>query len=165
MMMGIGTVLIGLLPTYATIGAAAPILLVVLRIVQGIGVGGEYGSATVLVIEHANESGRRGFFGAIVTSGASAGFLLASGLVALLTGVMSSEAFLAWGWRIPFLCSAVPLFVGMYVRLNIAEPPVMESAIQSNATVRVPLLEVFRTAPKQALLAFLVPVGRSCPTT
>jgi MFS family permease len=157
--MGIATACIGLLPTYATIGIAAPIILLLLRIVQGLAVGGEYGGAQLMVVEHAEGSGRRGFLGSLVTASVGAGFLLASGLLALLTGVLSDEQFTSWGWRIPFLVSFVLLAVGFYIRLRISETPVMKELLAEERAVRNPLFEVLRRYPKQVLLTIAVPAG------
>jgi MFS family permease len=159
MMMGVSTVCIGLLPTYATIGVAAPVMLVVIRVIQGLGVGGEYGAAAVMIVEHANDSGRRGFYGSFVTVGAGGGFFVASGVLAILTAVISPEQFLLWGWRVPFLMSAVLLGVGFYIRFKTTESPLMEQPTNRATPVKVPFLEVMRTSPRQVFIALVAPVG------
>jgi MFS family permease len=112
-----------------------------------------------MVLEHANDTGRRGFFGGLTSASSSAGFLLATGVLALLTGVLSPEQFAAWGWRIPFLLSAVLLFVGLYIRTRVDESPVMKEVVSQEKTVAAPLLEVFRSYPRQVVVALLVPIG------
>lgn len=158
-MMGVSTTVIGLLPTYDQIGIAAPIILVFLRIVQGIGVGGEYGGATLMVIEHTHGSGRRGLWGALVTASSSMGFLLASALMAVLTAVTTDAQFSGGAWRIPFLISSVLLIIGFYIRYRLGETPVMADAIKGQKTVQVPLLELFRTSPRRLLAAVGAPFG------
>ena len=122
---GTGTFLIGLLPTFAQAGVWAPILLVILRVVQGIGLGGEYAGASLITIEHA-PSGRRGFWGSLPQA-ASPGGLLLSSLVFGLIALLPPGAFIAWGWRVPFLLSVIMLGIGLYVRLHIAETPEFEA--------------------------------------
>lgn len=153
LLMGVSTVLIGLLPTNATLGGAAAVLLIVLRLLQGIAVGGELGGASVLAVEHAPAT-RRGFFGSFATTGAFAGLVLASAVFGLLS-LMSEEAFLGWGWRIPFLLSAVVVAVGLWVRLGLAESP----HFRTEAPVRVarpPIAEVLRRHfPKVAIVTLI----------
>lgn len=159
MMMGVSTMCIGVLPTYAAIGVAAPVLLVVIRVIQGLGVGGEYGAAAVMIVEHSNQTGRRGLYGSFVSVGAGGGFFLASGVLATLTAVISPEQFLAWGWRVPFLMSAVLLGVGIYVRFNTTESPLMQPQVSRAAPVKIPFIEVLRTSRKQVLIALVAPMG------
>src|SRR4051795_13612116 len=121
LIMGLGTALIGLLPSYDAIGVWAPILLVALRILQGIGVGGEYGGAVLLAVEYA-PSHRRGFFGSFAHIGVPGGLFLASAAFSL-AGLLPDDAFLAWGWRICFVLSAVLLAIGAYIRLSVLETP------------------------------------------
>ena len=125
LIMGVATFLIGLLPTYESIGILAPIGLVVLRIVQGIGVGGEWGGAVLMVTEHAPGE-RRGYFGSWPQMGSSAALLLATGLFTLMSQLPEDE-FLSWGWRVPFLLSLVLVAVGLFIRVRIAETPVFEA--------------------------------------
>lgn len=151
MLMGVGTFLVGLLPTYAEIGVWAPILLVVLRIVQAIGIGGEWGGAVLMVAESA-PADRRGLYGSIVQMGNPVGRLIASGVFALATRLSDSD-FLAWGWRIPFLASAVLVLVGVFIRTRIAESPAFEHMKSRNQTARVPLLEVLSSHRRETLIA------------
>jgi MFS family permease len=159
MMMGAATTLIGLLPTYEQIGVAAPIILVLLRVIQGLGVGGEYGGAALMVIEHTHNSGKRGLFGGLTSASSAMGFLLASGLMAVLTGVTTDEQFSGWAWRIPFLLSAALLGIGFYIRYRLGETPVMAEAMQKDETVKAPLAELFRTHRRQLLIALGAPFG------
>lgn len=158
-LMGAATVLIGLLPTYATLGVAAPVLLIILRLCQGLGAGGEYGAAVVMVVEHGNASGKRGFFGALTSSGASGGFLLASALLAVLTGVLTEAQFEAWGWRIPFLLSFSLLAVGFYLRLRIEETPIMKESLKEGEVVKTPLFAMLKRYPREITLALLLPTA------
>jgi metabolite-proton symporter len=149
--MGVATFLIGLLPTYATAGPMAAVLLVVLRIAQGFGVGGEWGGAVLMAIEHA-PAGRRGFYGSWPQIGVPAGLLLAN-LVFSQFARMSEETFFAWGWRVPFLLSIVLVAVGLLIRLRILETPAFAKLKESRAEARQPIVEVLRRYPKQVLLA------------
>lgn len=158
-LMGGATVLIGILPSYSTIGVAAPIILLFLRLIQGLGAGGEFGAAITMVVEHGNNSGKRGFYGALTSSGASGGFLLASGMLAILTGVLTDEQFESWGWRIPFLLSATLLVIGFYLRLRVEETPMMKESMETGDVVKTPLIELFRRYPRQIALATLVPTA------
>ena len=150
LIMGIATFLIGLLPTYDTIGILAPILLVVLRICQGIGVGGEWGGAALMVVEHAPDD-RRGFFGSWPQMGSSAGNLLAAGSFAAVSS-LPEEQFLTWGWRIPFLLSAILIAVGLFIRLKISETPAFQQMKEAGTEARMPLVDAVRTYPKSILL-------------
>lgn len=148
--MGAATVLMGLMPTYATIGILAPILLTVLRLVQGFAVGGEWGGATLMAVEHAPE-GKRGFYGAFPQMGAPAGVGLAT-IAFYFASQLAPDAFLAWGWRLPFLFSAVLVVVGLVIRLTIAESPEFEKVRESSARVKLPVAEAIRRHPKEILL-------------
>jgi metabolite-proton symporter len=139
-LMGAATFAIGLLPTYAQIGVWAPILLVVLRLVQGFAVGGEWGGAVLLVAEHSPPE-RRGFWASWPQVGVPIGNLLAAGLLALMAGVQDEAEFLAWGWRVPFLLSIVLIAIGYWVRVAVEETPVFRAARQ---TEHAPALEVVR---------------------
>ncbi|KGJ08053.1 MFS transporter (plasmid) [Paracoccus versutus] len=141
-MMGIATALIGMLPTHATIGVWAPILLVVLRIFQGIAVGGEWGGAVLLAAEHAPK-GRQTFFASFAQLGSPAGLVLAL-LAFRIAGLVDQEVFLSWGWRVPFLVSIVLLGVGLVIRLNIEETPEFEKVRQTGKPAKLPAVEVFR---------------------
>src|ERR1700681_2665380 len=138
--MGIGTFLIGLLPTYDQIGIAAPVLLVLLRLLQGIGLGGEWGGAVLMVVENA-PARNRGLLGSMVQIGYPIGQLAAIGLFATLSQVPESD-FLAWAWRIPFLISIVLVGVGLYIRMQLDEPPVFREIEAKKAVARLPLVEV-----------------------
>ncbi len=149
LIMGVGTFCIGLLPTYGTIGIWAPILLVVMRILQGIGVGGEYGGAVLMSVEYA-PAGKRGFYGSWPQVGVPAGLLLASGAFSLLT-LLPAGAFLSYGWRIAFMATVVLAAIGLYVRLQVLETPAFAKVQQAHAETRVPFMELLRTQPKQLL--------------
>lgn len=151
-MMGGGTFLVGLLPTYATIGVAAPIILVLLRIVQGIGLGGEWGAAAVMAVEYASPH-RRGFFGSFPQTGVPAGMLIANTSLLIMSAIVSDEAFLSWGWRVPFLASIVLVAVGIVIRLRVAESPVFEQAKSAGKIERQPVLAVLRRQPGNVLRA------------
>lgn len=150
-MMGVATCLIGVLPTYASIGVAAPILLVLLRIVQGIGVGGEWGGAVLMAVEHGH-GGRRGLYGSCVQMGVPAGLLLATGVFAIFSH-LDESAFLAWGWRMPFLMGIALLAVGLFIRIRVMESPLFAQVQQRKVVSRVPILDVFRHYPRNVLLA------------
>jgi len=152
LLMGVATFLIGLLPGFATIGYAAPLLLVLLRFLQGLGLGGEWGGAVLMATEHATE-GRRGLYSSFPQMGPAAGFLLSSGLFLYLTLSLSEAQFAAWGWRIPFLASAVLVLIGLYVRVTIAETPVFRRAMEEGARARVPVWDMVRTYPLVLILA------------
>jgi metabolite-proton symporter len=157
LMMGFGTIAIGVLPTYATIGIAAPILLLACRLLQGFAVGGEWGGAVLMAAENGQDKDR-GFWSSWPQAGVAMGNLLATGVLFVLAAVQSDAAFEAWGWRIPFLLSAVLVFVGLWVRFTLEESPVFAEA--SNEIVEkkqeanhIPILEVFRKYPKEVLTA------------
>lgn len=148
--MGVGTSLVGLLPTYDSIGVLAPIALVVLRIVQGIGVGGEYGGAVLLATEYAPR-GRRGLYGSFAHIGVPGGLVLASGAFALASQ-LPDEAFLAWGWRVCFLISIVLLAIGAWIRLSIMETPSFQEVQAEKKVSKLPVAELFRRQPRTLLL-------------
>lgn len=150
-MMGLATFIIGLLPTYDQIGVWAPILLVLLRLLQGFGVGGEWGGAVLTAVEYATPE-KRGLFGSLPQVGVPAGLLLSS-LAFLAVSRLPEEQFLAWGWRIPFLISIVLVAVGLFIRLKLTETPAFERVKEGRAEVKVPLVTALRTYPKQILLA------------
>jgi metabolite-proton symporter len=158
LIMGFATFAIGLLPGYATLGVLAPVLLVALRIIQGFAIGGEFGGAVLIVAEHGRPE-QRGFWASWPQVGAPAGQLLAQGMLALMAFVQPAEAFMSWGWRIPFLVSAVLVLIGLYVRLSIEESPVFRDA-QAKATKTgtagkntTPILDVLRQYPREVLTA------------
>ncbi len=145
-LMGTGTFLIGILPTYNTIGIAAPILLVLLRIVQGIGVGGEWGGAALMATEFAPAK-KRGFFGSWPQIGVPVGTLLANGAFFIMGGLITPEAFIAWGWRIPFLISIVLVAISFYIRSKVAESPVFEEIKRKGEIEKLPVVKVIKTRP------------------
>lgn len=156
LMMGVATFGIGLLPGYAQVGALAPVLLTVLRCVQGFALGGEWGGAVLIVSEH-GEPGRRGFWASWPQAGAPAGQLIANGVLAMLAVFQDDAAFLSWGWRIPFLLSAVLVIIGLWVRLQVEESPLFKAAREraevraSEGTVdKLPLLDVLRRYPARS---------------
>lgn len=151
LMMGLATFAIGLLPTYETIGVAAPILLILLRLVQGLGVGGEWGGAVLMAVEHGH-AGRRGFYGSCVQMGVPAGLLLAT-FVLWMFSSLPDEQFLTWGWRVPFLLGILLLGVGMFIRLQVFESPLFAEAQKKKNVSPLPILEVFRHYRRSVLLA------------
>jgi metabolite-proton symporter len=138
LVMGLSTMLIGFVPGYDAIGSLAPILLCVLRFGQGIGLGGEWGGAALLATEYAPQ-GKRGWFGMFPQLGPSVGFLASNGLFFGLASTLSDQQFRDWGWRVPFIVSAVLVALGLYVRLKIAETPAFKAAIEREERVRVPV--------------------------
>lgn len=150
-LMGLSTALVGLLPTYAAIGIAAPILLVLLRVLQGISAGGEWGGAVLMAVEHA-PTAKRGLFGASPQIGVPLGLLLASGAMAIMTAIAPGDAFLAWGWRVPFLFSVVLILIGYWVRRRVEESPVFTEIAERRERTRMPIVQVFR---KHALLVIV----------
>ena len=157
LIMGTSTTLIGCLPGYALIGWAAPALLCLLRFGQGIGLGGEWGGAALLAAEHAPK-GQRGFFGMFPQLGPPVGFLLAVSSFLLLSQYLNDAQFRDWGWRIPFLASAILVALGLYIRLKLTETPVFSKAIQSRGAAHFPVAEVFRSHKTPLLLGALIMV-------
>ncbi|AMB40457.1 MHS family MFS transporter [Arthrobacter sp. TES] len=158
LIMGIATVAIGLLPTYDVIGVFAPVLLVILRLCQGFALGGEWGGAVLMATEHSPQ-GRRAFFGSWPQAGVAVGLILAMTLYIPLES-MSPDAFMAWGWRVPFMLSAVLVITGLVIRVKVAESPEFDRVKANHSVVRMPVIEVLRTHPKQVFLvagASLVP--------
>ena len=159
LMMGVATFAIGLLPSHAQVGVLAPVLLTVLRCVQGFALGGEWGGAVLIVSEHGHPK-HRGFWASWPQAGAPAGQLIANGLLAFLAVFQSDESFLAWGWRIPFLLSAVLVVVGLWVRLQVEESPIFRQATEradaraaAGVIDKMPVLLVLRTYPREILTA------------
>ncbi|WP_152664000.1 MFS transporter [Sphingomonas sp. SRS2] len=150
-LMGAATAAVGVLPTYETIGVAAPILLVICRILQGLALGGEYGGAAIYVAEHA-PPGRRGFYTSFIQSGVVGGFLLSLAVVLASNLFVDAEAFAAWGWRIPFLFSLVLLAVSLWVRLKLKESPVFKAMKDSGEIAENPLRESFDSWPKVKMI-------------
>ncbi|MEU9459320.1 MFS transporter [Streptomyces sp. NPDC048312] len=150
LMMGISTTAIGLLPSYASIGIAAPILLVAIRMVQGIGLGGEWGGSVLIASEHAPK-GKSVLYGAFAQQGSPVGNTLST-LSFLAISRLPDSAFVSWGWRVPFLFSAALVIVGLFVRLKVAESPAMAKLIEKKEVVKLPLTEVLRTQPMLIVL-------------
>jgi len=153
--MGVSTVTIGVLPTYASIGVAAPLLLATCRFGQGLGLGGEWGGAVLLAIENA-PPGRRAWYGMFPQLGAPLGFICSAGIFLLLSDWLTDAQFFRFGWRVPFLASAALVVIGLYVRLTITETPVFRGAVQRRERVRLPMMVVFRTYPVRLVLGILV---------
>jgi len=158
LLMGVSTFLIGVLPTYATIGVAAPILLVALRFLQGLGLGGEWGGAVLMTLESGDPK-RRGLNASWPQVGVPIGLLLANGVLSLMGAVTSDSAFQSWGWRVPFLLSGVLVLVGLWIRLTISESPLFRELETSDTKARAPIVDVLRTYPKRVLLAIGARVG------
>ncbi|OEJ30596.1 MFS transporter [Streptomyces subrutilus] len=169
LMMGGATFAMGLLPTHASIGVGAPILLTVLRLIQGFALGGEWGGAVLLVSEHGDDK-NRGFWASWPQAGAPGGNLLATGVLALLAAVQSDEAFLAWGWRIPFLLSGVLVVIGLWIRVSVSETPLFleaqakaaaQAAAGTGGAGKPPVVEVFRTNWRGVLTAIGTRLGEN----
>ena len=158
LVMGLATFLIGLLPTYATIGRWAAILLVALRFVQGLGLGGEWGGAVLMSMEHGDPA-RRGLNASWPQVGVPAGLLLANGVLALISALTSDAGFLSWGWRVPFLLSGVLVLVGLWIRLTMSESPLFEEIEQEHTKARMPVLDVLRVYPRSVLTALGARIG------
>ncbi len=153
--MGISTVIIGLLPTYAAIGTLAPLLLALCRFGQGLGLGGEWGGAVLLATENA-PPGKRAWYGMFPQLGAPIGFFLSGGIFLLLSETMTDEQFFSYGWRIPFLASALLVIVGLYVRLKITETPDFQKVIDKNEVVKLPVATVFRQHGRMLFLGTII---------
>lgn len=157
LIMGVVSFLIGCLSTYGQIGAAAPVLLVLLRVIQGVAIGGEWGGAVLITAEHATS--RRGLWASFTNAGAPAGMVLSTAVMALMATVTTPEQFTAWGWRVPFLLSIVLLAVGLWIRLSVTESPAFEAMKEKKAEARTPLLDVLRNHPRTLLLAVGIGLG------
>ncbi|HYA66340.1 MAG TPA: MFS transporter [Burkholderiaceae bacterium] len=158
LLMGIATFLIGLMPTYATIGVWAPVLLVALRFLQGLGLGGEWGGAVLMTLE-SGKSERRGINASWPQVGVPIGLLLANGVLSLMGALTSDTDFKSWGWRVPFLLSGALVFFGIWIRMAIAESPLFRTLESSETAARTPILDVLRYYPKRVLLAIGARVG------
>jgi len=159
-LMGVATVLIGLLPTYERIGIWAPLALIALRLVQGFAVGGEWGGAVLMAAEH-GDAARRGLWASWPQAGVAAGFLLSAGMLALVNAWLSEADFLGWGWRVPFLASVILVLVGWYIRNRVAESRLFEEALEAEEPKGLPAIEVFRERPKAVLLGAGLRVGEN----
>jgi MFS family permease len=159
MLIGVATFLIGALPDYSVIGVAAPVVLVLLRLAQGIGVGGEWGGAVLLSSEFGDPT-KRGFWSSAAQIGPPAGNLMANGVLAILAATLSNEAFLSWGWRVAFLSSALLVVFGLLIRLKLEETPVFKAIAAHGDRPKAPITEVFRKEPRALVSAAL---SRVCP--
>src|SRR6516165_3532271 len=162
LMTGIATAAVGLVPGYASIGLWGAVILTLLRLIQGIGVGGEWGGSVLLAMEWARSNKNRGFIASWPQFGAPAGFFLAN-LAVLVFSWASGDQFLVWGWRIPFLISIVMVGVGLWIRLGIMETPVFQKVIEEERVERVPVLEVLKRQPKQVALTALLRLPEQAP--
>src|SRR3954447_16225122 len=162
MIMGIASALIGALPTFGTLGIWAPILLVTLRLIQGLGVGGEWGGSVTLSMEWGNPR-RRGFIASWPQVGVPIGLLLSTGVVSLCTHVMSSSAFESWGWRIPFLLSVALIGVGLWVRLGVLESPLFAREVEAKQVEKHPTIQVIKRHPREILLSALLRMSEQMP--
>jgi metabolite-proton symporter len=158
LLMGIATFAIGLMPTYAVIGVWAPVLLVGLRFVQGIGLGGEWGGAVLMTLESGDPK-RRGLHASWPQVGVPIGLLLANGILSLMGALTSDSAFSSWGWRVPFLLSGVLVVVGLWIRLSIAESPLFREVEEADSKARTPIVDVLRSYPRRVLLAIGARIG------
>ena len=158
LLMGISTFLIGVLPTHATIGVWAPVLLVFLRFLQGLGLGGEWGGAVLMTLESGDPQ-RRGLNASWPQVGVPIGLLLANGVLSLMGAIASNEAFLSWGWRVPFLLSGLLVVVGLWIRMSIAESPLFSEVEATHSKAAAPIVEVLRRYRKQVLLAIGARIG------
>src|SRR5471030_2713223 len=156
--MGISTVVIGLLPTYATIGVFAPLLLALARFGQGLGLGGEWGGAALLATENAPAK-KRALYGSFPQLGAPIGFFFANGMFLLLSWLLTEEQFIAWGWRVPFILSAVLVLVGLYVRVSLHETPVFAKIAKAGKQVKVPIGTLFSQHLKPTVLGTFIMVA------
>jgi metabolite-proton symporter len=161
-LMGIGTFLVGVVPPYASIGVTGGILLTILRALQGIGVGGEWGGSVLLSMEWGARTGRRGFIASWPQFGVPVGLLLSNGMLALVTAATGPN-FLTWGWRIPFLVSIVLVAVGLWIRLGILETPVFSRLVEQRRIAAAPVAEVLRRNWREVILTCLIRTGQQAP--
>jgi MFS family permease len=159
---GVATFAVGLVPTYASIGIWGPILLIVIRLIQGIGVGGEWGGSVLLAMEWARGTNNRGFLAAWPQFGGPAGLFLAN-MAVLFFSWYSGDQFLAWGWRLPFFLSIVMVAIGLWIRLGITETPVFQKVLDEERVERVPVLQVLKRQPKQVALTALLRMPEQAP--
>jgi|tagenome__1003787_1003787.scaffolds.fasta_scaffold20960624_2 MFS transporter, MHS family, shikimate and dehydroshikimate transport protein len=152
LIMGLATAAIGILPSYASIGIAAPILLVVLRLAQGLGVGGEWGGAVLMAVEHAPK-GKRGLYGSFPQMGVPAGLFGATVIFALMQALTTDAQFLSWGWRVPFLFSVVLVGVGLFIRMRLLESPAFQQVKDTGTEAPKPIVDVIKTQPREVLVA------------
>ena len=162
LLMGLATTLIGVLPGAATWGVAAPLLLILLRLLQGIAVGGEWSGSVLLSMEWGNQK-RRGLMGSWPQLGVASGLILGTGFLTLVSTNTSEASFTAWGWRIPFLCSLLLVAVGLYIRLQILETPMFAKVIKEKSVKKAPVLEVIKKHPKEIVLSALIRMSEQMP--
>jgi len=160
-LMGGGTVLMGILPTYESIGVAAPILLIILRLIQGLGLGGEWGGALLLAVEYAPKE-KRGLFGSIPQMGVTIGLLLGTVSMSIMT-LLPDDQFMSWGWRVPFILSAFLVLFGLWIRKGIDETPSFKKAQERNEIVKLPIIETIKTHWKEVLIAVGAKVVETAP--
>ncbi len=161
-LMGVATFLIGCLPPYSSIGVFAPILLVLLRIAQGIGVGGEWGGSVLLAMEWGSKK-RRGLMASYPQLGVPIGLLLSTAMIKWMTAIMSPAQFDSWGWRIPFLLSAVLIVIGLYVRLRVMESPAFQEVKETQAVVKQPFVEVLKSHPMEIITSAFIRMAEQAP--
>ncbi len=162
LMMGVASALIGVLPGANSWGDAAPIILILLRVFQGIAVGGEWGGSVLLSMEWGNQK-RRGLMASWPQTGVAIGIILSTGLMALFNSIWGTTAFIAWGWRIPFLLSVVLVGIGLYIRLKIADSPMFANVVKSKETHKSPVREVIKRYPKEIILSALLRMSEQMP--
>jgi metabolite-proton symporter len=158
LLMGVATFAIGLMPTYETIGVWAPVLLVALRFLQGLGLGGEWGGAVLMTLE-SGDPRKRGLNASWPQVGVPIGLLLANGVLSVMGGVTGDDAFLSWGWRVPFLLSGLLVLVGLWIRMSIAESPLFQEVETKQVKAKAPIVDVLQRYPRQVLLAVGARVG------
>src|SRR5262249_42341836 len=151
LLMGVSTFLVGLMPTYAQIGVAAPLLVTLLRVLQGLGVGGEWGGAVLLAVEYGHR-GKRGFYGSWPQAGVPLGLLLSAGVVALVQGVLGRQGYVEGGWRIPFYLSGLLIALGLIIRVRVLETPLFRQLQRTRQVSHSPLLDVVRGHWREILL-------------
>lgn len=161
-LMGGATFLMGVLPTYQAIGVAAPILLVSLRLIQGLGIGGEWGGALLLAYEYAPPE-KRGLYGSIPQMGVTIGMFLGTGALTFITSVISIDAFVSWGWRVPFILSAFLVLFGFWIRKGIDETPDFKNLKESGEVAKIPLVETLKTHWREVLIAIGAKVVETAP--
>ena len=162
LLMGVATFLVAFVPTYDQVGIWGAVLLTILRFLQGVGVGGEWGGSVLMSMEWTKTNAHRGFVASWPQFGVPAGLFLAN-LAVLASSEISGDQFLAWGWRVPFLLSALLIGIGLYIRLNVLETPVFTRLLSERRIERMPILEVIRRQPKEILLSAFVRVGQQAP--
>jgi metabolite-proton symporter len=162
MLMGVATFLVGLVPTYASIGIWGAVILTALRFIQGVGVGGEWGGSVLMSMEWARSNQHRGFVASWPQFGVPSGLFL-SNIAVLLFSALSGDAFLTWGWRVPFLLSIVLVGIGLWIRLGILETPVFRKLLEEDRIAAAPMTEVFRLQPKQVFLSAFARMGEQAP--